>query len=82
MITPDNLADWIQRGLSLVGFLSMLAALTPTPTDNAVLAILRKLLDFAAMNWGHARNAPKDAAGPVADPVPLPERRPERPGKW
>lgn len=55
------LPDLIQAALMLVGFLSILAAFTPTPTDNTVLAVLKKLLDFAAMNWGHAANAEKAA---------------------
>lgn len=33
-----------------------IAALTPTPTDDGVVALVRKVVDLLAFNWGHARN--------------------------
>lgn len=52
----------IQVGEHVVAVASVIAALVPTPQGAAavgVLGALRKFLDFAAMNWGHAANAPK-----------------------
>ena len=34
-----------------------IAALTKSPKDDAVVAILRKVVDAIAFNWGNARNA-------------------------
>lgn len=71
-----TIADALQALSALVTLASIIAALTPTPTDNAVLAVLRKLVDFAAFNWGHAANARKAAAydaehAAKAAPAPL-----------
>ena len=43
---------------SVVATASVIAAFTPTPTDNAVLAVLRKVLDALAFNFGGAKNQP------------------------
>jgi hypothetical protein len=59
-MNPETIANVIEGALQLVGFCSVIAVFTPTPVDNAVLGVLKRCLDFAAMNWGHARN--KDAA--------------------
>lgn len=56
-MNAETIANIIEGGLQLVGFLSVLAVFTPNPTDNKVLLVLKKCLDFAAMNWGHAKNA-------------------------
>lgn len=56
------LPDLIQAASLLISLAAMVAAFTPTPTDNAVLAVLRKVIDFAAFNWGHAANARKAEA--------------------
>jgi hypothetical protein len=33
-----------------------IAALTPTPADDGVLKVIRKLIDWAALNVGNAKN--------------------------
>lgn len=41
---------------SLMSVACMVTALTPTPKDDAVLSIVRKLADVLALNVGHAAN--------------------------
>lgn len=49
--------DWLQA-LSLLGYAcAAIAALTPTPKDDGVISALRKLIDFAGLNFGGAKNA-------------------------
>lgn len=56
-MNPETIANIIEGALHVVGVASIIAVFTPTPTDNVVLKVLKKCLDFAAMNWGHAKNA-------------------------
>ena len=51
-----SLADALDVAGHVVAVCAVVAAVTPNVTDNAVFAVLRKLIDFAAMNWGHAAN--------------------------
>lgn len=36
--------------------LAFIATITPTQVDNKALAVLRKILDFIAFNFGKAKN--------------------------
>lgn len=36
-----------------------IAALTPSPKDDSIVAKLRKLIDFLGLNWGFAKNDKK-----------------------
>ena len=51
-LTPDN-------ALKVIGVLSVIAAITPTPVDNAILAFLRKVIDLGAFNFLNAKNEEK-----------------------
>jgi len=42
-----------------IGLLSIIAALTPTPIDNAVLGIVKAAINLGGGNWGGARNEKK-----------------------
>lgn len=53
----DVLPDWIQIASLLITAFAAIAALTPTPKDDGVLLLLRKIVDFLALNFGGARNA-------------------------
>jgi len=46
--------------LAIVGGAATLAAMTPTPKDDIVLAKIKKVLDFVAMNIGQAKNKDSD----------------------
>ena len=47
--------------LAIIGGAAILATMTPTPKDDAILAKIKKVLDFVAMNIGKAKNEDKDA---------------------
>ena len=66
VMTAASVLDWLHIATALVTLASLVAALTPTPTDDAVLAQVRKLVDLVACNWGHAENAkPRATRRPV-----------------
>lgn len=52
----DHAPRYIEIGLQVVGVASAIAAATPTPQDDGVLLVVRKVLDFLACNFGHAKN--------------------------
>ena len=51
-----NFGTIITIALSVVGTAALIAAVTPTPKDDAIVAQLRKVVDFLAANWGNAKN--------------------------
>jgi hypothetical protein len=48
--------DWLGLITSIVGVASVIAAATPTPKDDGILAVVRKVLDLTAFNFGGAKN--------------------------
>ena len=52
-------AELIEIALQVVGVLSVIATITPNPTDNLVLVALRKLLNIGAMNMAQSENKKK-----------------------
>lgn len=71
-----TLKDLIEVALIVVGAASAVAAITPNPTDNIVLAVIKTALNAIGANWGAAANEVK--AGDVLKKK-LRERKP--PGK-
>lgn len=53
----DKIPNWLELLGTLIGVASAIAAITPTPKDNVVLGVLRKVLDIFALNVGGAKNA-------------------------
>ncbi len=51
----DNHETLLSVATGLIALASALAALTPSPTDDGIVAALRRLLDLVALNVGHAR---------------------------
>ena len=49
----------------------VITAMTPTPKDDDILRIIRKYLNMAALNVGHARNAESVGADPNAPDKPV-----------
>lgn len=49
--------DWLHIATAVVTLASLVAALTPTPVDDGVLRVLRRVVDAVALNWRHATNA-------------------------
>ncbi|MDE1173872.1 MAG: hypothetical protein PW790_09405 [Parvibaculaceae bacterium] len=59
-----DMGQWLNAGLSVVGAASAVAALTPTPKDDAIIGKLYSLLDFLALNIGYAKDrAPNKTNG-------------------
>ena len=56
----NSVPDWLQIVAIVIAAASSVAAITPTPKDDGVLAILRKILDLFALNVGRAKNASAD----------------------
>lgn len=56
MITPEQLEKWLSLASEVVTLAAILAAITPTPVDDGVVAVLRRIIDVLAFNWGHAAN--------------------------
>ena len=59
----QELLNWVTgSGIGLtdvIGILSIIATITPTPVDDGVLAVLRKVLNLGAMNFGQSENLKK-----------------------
>lgn len=62
--TQDFFSTYLPILLALWPVLAFIATLTPTETDNIVLAKLKKLLDLIAFNFGNAKNATKNDTPP------------------
>ena len=60
----------LEQIAAVVGVLSIIAAFTPTPVDDGILAALRKILNLGAMNIGQAENKYKPGDG-----QPRPKRK-------
>ncbi len=48
--------DIIQIAAYIVAGAAGIAALTPTPKDDGIVAGIRKIIDLLGMNWGNAKN--------------------------
>lgn len=53
----DKIPDWLELATAIVGLASMIAAVTPSAKDDGVIAVVRKVVDVLAFNFGSARNA-------------------------
>jgi hypothetical protein len=76
-MTPDDIKNYGEIALQVIGVLSVVAAITPTPIDNAILVALKKLINAGAFNWLEAENKRKPG-----DPTTIPkeQRRKKKPG--
>lgn len=56
-----NWPQYLQILLSVVGTAALIAAATPTPKDDTIVAkiqtALKKIADFLGANFGNAKNA-------------------------
>ena len=60
----DAIPDWVVLLNAVMVLAGIVAAATPTPKDNVVLGVLRKVIDIFALNVGGARNAAADKNKP------------------
>lgn len=49
--------QWLQALSLLIAACAAVAALTPTPKDDGVILVLRRVIDYLAFNFGGAKNA-------------------------
>ncbi len=54
-------AELIEKALQIIGIASAIAAITPTPTDNVILGVIRQILNVMAANVGQAKPEKKPA---------------------
>ena len=52
----DQIIDLINLATAVVTTCSAIAALTPTPVDDSLVAKAYKIVDFLATNIGQAKN--------------------------
>lgn len=52
----NEVTEYIELGLALVGVASWLAALTPSKKDDRVMSKVTAVLDIVGGNWRHAKN--------------------------
>ena len=45
--------------LAIMGAAATIAAWTPTPKDDGIVAFLRKIIDLIGQNYGNAKNDPR-----------------------
>lgn len=53
----SKLATFLQYASAVIASASVIAAMTPTPKDDGVLLVARKLVDFLSLNIGGAKTA-------------------------
>ena len=59
----EGFPAWLNALLALVTAASALTALTPTAADDRLLGRVRRVLEWLALNIGHARPAAPKASG-------------------
>lgn len=55
----DNWEQISVTALALIGAAATIAAWTPTPKDDGIVAFLRKLIDLIGQNYANAKNEPR-----------------------
>jgi hypothetical protein len=53
----EKAPQYLEIAGSVIATAAVIATFTPSPVDNGVLIILKRILDVFAMNFGKARNA-------------------------
>ena len=54
---PDNLAIWIAALTTVVTACTAITAITPTQTDDRILNVILRVLNFLAGNFNKNKNA-------------------------
>lgn len=55
-VTGGGLVAVLDVATSVVGTLALLATITPTTSDNELVAMLSKVINFLGANFGKAKN--------------------------
>lgn len=56
---------WLNAILSLMAAASAIAALTPTPADDTIVGRIYKIVEWLALNVGHAKEVPPNRIGKI-----------------
>jgi hypothetical protein len=51
-----NAPEYLQIAGSIIGAAAVVATFTPTPADDGILMIAKRILDIFACNFGKAKN--------------------------
>ena len=62
---PEDADQWLTIATSVIASASAIAAVTPTPVDNKVLFILRRIIDALALNEGRAKSKEREIADQI-----------------
>jgi hypothetical protein len=63
MLVSSAIGRAVAMASALVAGASVIAALTPTPRDDALLGRLYRVLDILAFNFGRAKDTPPNRDG-------------------
>lgn len=55
----ENGAAYIQIALAFIGAFALVATMTPNKTDDKIVNIALKVINFLGANFGKAKNDPK-----------------------
>jgi hypothetical protein len=55
-VTGGGLAGFLAVATSVVGTFALIATITPTKSDDAIVAALEKVIHFLGANFGKAAN--------------------------
>lgn len=51
----DKAPQYIELATSIIGVASIIAAMTPTPADDGILLVIKRIIGIFALNIGHAK---------------------------
>jgi len=51
----DKAPQYFELATSIIGVASIIAAITPTPADDGVLLVIKRIISIFALNVGHAK---------------------------
>ncbi len=55
-VVVEHIPQILEVASYIIAAAAVIATVTPTPKDNSVIAKIKKVLDFLAMNFGKAEN--------------------------
>lgn len=55
-MNPEQIPEYVEIALQIVGVASLIAAVTPTKKDNVVLGGIKTVLNVLGGNWYQAKN--------------------------
>jgi hypothetical protein len=65
----DQIPSWMSVASGVVAAASAVTALTPTPRDDVFIGKAYQLLEFLALNIGHAKDVPSNRLTAPNDPA-------------